>query len=59
MVRARPADGEPATPWRPRGTVLVTGGTGGVGRHLARWLAGAGALHLVLTSRSGPDAPGA
>ncbi|MET9418358.1 type I polyketide synthase [Streptomyces klenkii] len=59
MVRARPADAEPATPWRPRGTVLVTGGTGGVGRHLARWLAGAGAQHLVLTSRSGPDAPGA
>jgi Polyketide synthase modules and related proteins len=59
MVRARPADAEPATPWRPRGTVLVTGGTGGVGRHLARWLAGAGAQHLVLTSRRGPDAPGA
>ncbi|WP_449335117.1 type I polyketide synthase [Streptomyces klenkii] len=59
MVRARPADAEPATPWQPRGTVLVTGGTGGVGRHLARWLAGAGAQHLVLTSRSGPDAPGA
>ncbi|MFI1169217.1 type I polyketide synthase, partial [Streptomyces sp. NPDC020801] len=59
MVRARPADVEPATPWRPRGTVLVTGGTGGVGRHLARWLAGAGAQHLVLTSRSGPGAPGA
>ncbi|MEU1818966.1 type I polyketide synthase [Streptomyces roseifaciens] len=59
MVRARSADGEPATPWRPRGTVLVTGGTGGVGRNLARWLAGAGAQHLVLTSRSGPDAPGA
>ncbi|MFF7976297.1 type I polyketide synthase [Streptomyces sp. NPDC007905] len=59
MVRARPADAEPATPWQPRGTVLVTGGTGGVGRHLARWLAGAGAQHVVLTSRSGPDAPGA
>ncbi|MFA7755831.1 SDR family NAD(P)-dependent oxidoreductase [Streptomyces sp. NRRL B-2790] len=59
LVRARPADAEPATPWQPRGTVLVTGGTGGVGRHLARWLAGAGAQHLVLTSRSGPDAPGA
>ncbi|MGW2420706.1 type I polyketide synthase [Streptomyces sp. NPDC001709] len=59
LVRARPADVEPATPWQPRGTVLVTGGTGGVGRHLARWLAGAGAQHLVLTSRSGPDAPGA
>ncbi|MFE4889109.1 SDR family NAD(P)-dependent oxidoreductase, partial [Streptomyces sp. NPDC056701] len=43
----------------PRGTVLVTGGTGGVGAHVARRLAGAGAAHLVLTSRGGPDAPGA
>ncbi|MER7915697.1 MULTISPECIES: type I polyketide synthase [unclassified Streptomyces] len=59
LVRARPAGPEPATPWQPRGTVLITGGTGGVGRHLARWLAGAGARHLVLTSRRGPDAPGA
>ncbi|MGW3819697.1 type I polyketide synthase [Streptomyces sp. NPDC005046] len=59
LVRARPADEASATPWQPRGTVLVTGGTGGVGRHLARWLAGAGAQHLVLTSRSGSDAPGA
>ncbi|MEU6465997.1 type I polyketide synthase [Streptomyces sp. NPDC046976] len=59
LLRARPADPEPTAPWQPRGTVLVTGGTGGVGRHLARWLAGAGARHLVLTSRRGPDAPGA
>ncbi|MFI2827023.1 SDR family NAD(P)-dependent oxidoreductase [Streptomyces sp. NPDC018585] len=43
----------------PRGTVLVTGGTGGVGAHVARRLARAGAAHLVLTSRGGPDAPGA
>jgi acyl transferase domain-containing protein len=45
--------------WRPRGTVLVTGGTGGLGRHVARWLARGGAEHLVLASRRGPDAPGA
>ncbi|MEU3743550.1 SDR family NAD(P)-dependent oxidoreductase, partial [Streptomyces sp. NPDC032198] len=45
--------------WRARGTVLVTGGTGGLGGHVARWLAGQGAEHLVLTSRRGPDAPGA
>ncbi|MFJ4917237.1 SDR family NAD(P)-dependent oxidoreductase [Streptomyces sp. NPDC088726] len=45
--------------WTPRGTVLVTGGTGALGAHVARWLAGAGAGHLVLTGRRGPDAPGA
>jgi polyketide synthase 7 len=39
--------------------VLVTGGTGAVGGHLARHLAERGAEHLVLTSRRGPDAPGA
>ncbi|MBH5338519.1 SDR family NAD(P)-dependent oxidoreductase [Streptomyces pactum] len=45
--------------WRPSGTVLVTGGTGGIGGHLARWLADHGAEHLVLTSRRGQDALGA
>ncbi|MEU7068420.1 SDR family NAD(P)-dependent oxidoreductase [Streptomyces sp. NPDC046161] len=45
--------------WRARGTVLVTGGTGALGAHVARWLVRNGAEHLVLTSRRGPDAPGA
>ncbi|MFK4070371.1 type I polyketide synthase [Streptomyces sp. NPDC029674] len=45
--------------WRPRGTTLITGGTGGIGAVLARWLARRGAPHLHLTSRRGPDAPGA
>ncbi|MGW1642842.1 type I polyketide synthase [Streptomyces lavendulae] len=45
--------------WRPRGTVLVTGGTGALGAHVARWLADAGAAHLVLTSRRGEAAAGA
>jgi acyl transferase domain-containing protein/acyl carrier protein len=58
--RMTPAPAASTTkPWQPRGTVLVTGGTGGIGAHLARWLADNGAEHLVLTSRRGADAPGA
>jgi len=45
--------------WQPQGTVLVTGGTGALGAHVARWLATNGAERLVLTSRGGPAAPGA
>ncbi len=46
--------------WDPDGTVLITGGTGGLGRILARHLAAHhGVRHLLLTSRRGPDAPGA
>ncbi|MFC6137799.1 type I polyketide synthase, partial [Streptomyces spororaveus] len=57
LVRAPRAEG--ASAWAPAGTVLVTGGTGALGGRVARWLAGAGAERLVLTSRRGPDAPGA
>ncbi|MFG2638766.1 SDR family NAD(P)-dependent oxidoreductase, partial [Streptomyces sp. NPDC048362] len=58
LVPARPhpnpnADG-PLT-----GTVLITGGTGGLGAGLARRLARSGTRHLVLAGRRGPDAPGA
>ncbi|WP_326757624.1 type I polyketide synthase [Streptomyces phaeochromogenes] len=45
--------------YTPRGTVLVTGGTGALGGHVARWLAASGAEHVVLTSRRGEQAPGA
>ncbi|MEU0507477.1 type I polyketide synthase, partial [Nocardia sp. NPDC005998] len=42
------------------GTVLVTGGTGGLGAVIARHLVTEhGVRHLLLTSRRGPDAPGA
>lgn len=34
-------------------TYLITGGLGGLGIHLAQWLVGQGARHLVLTSRTG------
>lgn len=44
----------------PDGTVLVSGGTGGLGGRLAEHLvAERGVRHLVLTSRRGADAPGA
>ncbi|WP_242705309.1 type I polyketide synthase [Streptomyces griseocarneus] len=53
------ATGDPLTDtWRPRGTALITGGTGGLGRHVARRLAERGVGHLVLTSRRGDRAPG-
>ncbi|WP_040684602.1 SDR family NAD(P)-dependent oxidoreductase, partial [Nocardiopsis halotolerans] len=45
--------------WEPSGTVLVTGGTGALGAHTARWLARRGADHLLLVSRRGAAAPGA
>ncbi len=48
-----------ASGWTPRGTVLITGGTGALGAHVARWAVGAGVRDLVLTSRRGVDAPGA
>jgi NADPH:quinone reductase-like Zn-dependent oxidoreductase len=48
------------TPLDPDGTVLVTGGTGTLGRLVARHLVVEhGVRHLVLTGRRGPDAPGA
>jgi acyl transferase domain-containing protein/NADP-dependent 3-hydroxy acid dehydrogenase YdfG len=44
----------------PEGTVLVTGGTGGLGGLVARHLVvGYGVRRLVLVSRRGVDAPGA
>ncbi|MEK2476997.1 SDR family NAD(P)-dependent oxidoreductase [Streptomyces noursei] len=55
-----PADAETRSPeWDPEGTVLITGGTGGLGVVLARHLATTGTRHLLLVSRSGPAAQGA
>ncbi|GCB53533.1 type I polyketide synthase [Streptomyces sp. NL15-2K] len=45
--------------WRPDGTVLITGGTGGLGAEVARWAAAQGVRRLVLVSRRGAAAPGA
>jgi NAD(P)-dependent dehydrogenase (short-subunit alcohol dehydrogenase family)/acyl carrier protein len=54
-----PQPREAETLWSPRGTTLITGGTGAIAGHVARWLAGRGAPRLVLSSRSGPSARGA
>ncbi|MEV4467802.1 type I polyketide synthase [Micromonospora echinofusca] len=59
LVRAALGDRPPARRFTPTGTALITGGTGGLGARAARWLAAAGAEHVVLVSRRGPDAPGA
>ncbi|MFF7082563.1 beta-ketoacyl reductase, partial [Streptomyces lavendulae] len=59
LVRARLSETAVVREWRPAGTTLVTGGTGALGAHVARWLAANGAEHLVLTSRRGEAAPGA
>jgi natural product biosynthesis luciferase-like monooxygenase protein len=44
---------------RTEGTVLITGGLGALGLHVARWLAGRGVKHLVLAGRRGKETPGA
>ncbi|GAA0553250.1 hypothetical protein GCM10010172_39740 [Paractinoplanes ferrugineus] len=57
LVAAPPAGTET---WTPKGTVLITGGTGGLGGQVARRLAALGTTgRLVLLSRRGADAPGA
>ncbi len=56
--RPAPADGGEST--LPAGTVLVTGGTGGLGAVVAEQLIRQhGASRLLLVSRRGPAAPGA
>ncbi len=55
--------GEPdadLAPWSPDGTVLITGGTSGLGALVARHLVSRhGVRGLLLVSRSGPEAHGA
>jgi acyl transferase domain-containing protein/acyl carrier protein len=54
------ADAGRQEPFRLRAdaTYLVTGGTGGIGRQIVRWLHACGAKHVVVASRGGgPVAP--
>ncbi|MEZ4246871.1 MAG: SDR family NAD(P)-dependent oxidoreductase [Polyangiales bacterium] len=54
-LRFDPVDASPDR-WRAReGTYLVTGGLGGLGIEVARWLIGRGARHVALLSRRSPS----
>ncbi|MGX6745791.1 SDR family NAD(P)-dependent oxidoreductase, partial [Streptomyces xantholiticus] len=56
----RAGAGESVTAFSPEGTVVITGGTGGLGAMFARHLAAArGVRHLLLLSRRGLEADGA
>lgn len=54
QARLRPTDAgvAPGPVWRPDTSYLLSGGLGGVGEHVARWLVQAGVRHLVLMSRT-------
>ncbi|WP_050514847.1 type I polyketide synthase [Streptomyces rimosus] len=64
LVLTWPADGTDRLPVRPRdvtvvrpdGSYLITGGLGGLGLLVARWLAERGAGAVVLSSRGAPSA---
>ncbi|MFI0781131.1 SDR family NAD(P)-dependent oxidoreductase [Streptomyces sp. NPDC021212] len=59
LIRVRPDHEAPLPALDPDGTVLITGGTGALGRLVARHLATAhGTRHLLLVSRRGPAAHG-
>lgn len=55
LVRHRAAE-RPVSGSAP-GTVLITGGLGALGLHVARWLVESGARHLCLISRRGATTP--
>ncbi|KAL8659558.1 MAG: hypothetical protein Q9202_007068 [Teloschistes flavicans] len=57
IVQATPKPSPKAVP-DTDGSYLITGGTGGLGRSITRWLAGQGARHIILASRSGMQQKG-
>ncbi|MFI7665477.1 SDR family NAD(P)-dependent oxidoreductase [Nocardia sp. NPDC049526] len=57
LIRAASPESERPTPWDPERTVLITGGTGGIGRYLVKHLVSEhGVRHLLLAGRRGPAA---
>ncbi|MFD4433794.1 SDR family oxidoreductase, partial [Nocardia sp. NPDC058497] len=57
LTRAASSESERQAPWDSGRTVLITGGTGGIGSHLAKHLVNAhGVRHLLLAGRRGPTA---
>jgi NAD(P)-dependent dehydrogenase (short-subunit alcohol dehydrogenase family)/acyl carrier protein len=59
LDRAKAVGAQAPESFDPTGTVLITGGTGGLGALVARHLATEnGAKHLLLVSRRGPEADG-
>ncbi|KAI5917692.1 hypothetical protein F4810DRAFT_640865 [Camillea tinctor] len=40
--------------FNPNASYLIAGGSGGLGRAIMKWMAGRGAKHLIVPSRSGP-----
>ncbi|WP_435862582.1 type I polyketide synthase, partial [Streptomyces spectabilis] len=55
LVRKAVPQSTGADAWQPRGTVLVTGGAEGLGRHVSLWLALSGVERLLVTTT--PHAP--
>ncbi|WP_329011220.1 SDR family NAD(P)-dependent oxidoreductase [Micromonospora rifamycinica] len=56
LVRKPVPEAAAGARWQPRGTVLVTGGAEGLGRHAAGWLAQAGVDRLIVTTTAhAPD----
>ncbi|MFI6772972.1 type I polyketide synthase [Nocardia sp. NPDC050412] len=57
LIRAASPESERRIPWDSERTVLITGGTGGVGRHIAKHLVSEhGVRYLLLAGRRGPAA---
>ena len=55
LARANPPPADADVPLGPENSYLITGGLGGLGLQVAKWMVHKGARHLVLTGRSAPS----